>query len=201
MNPWNPYRDFSLECLTEHRDLVLYDTFHHIQALLLFPPNCSCEDPCLCYEWRKKVVLSLNTTRYTQAYREKKDPKLLSTMKFLLDIPEDYLFRELNDGTYPTWLIKAELKKRETEKPFRIVHRLVWSIFRLAETHKATIFNRPQASLREVIRVILGSGPVKKDEDYLGGEKAHFDRFNEYKPICHFIAALGFVKKTSQSLL
>jgi hypothetical protein len=199
MNPWNPYRDLPSECLTEHRDLVLYDTFHHIQALLLFPPNCSCNEACLCDEWRKKIILSLSTSRYMRACREKKDPKLLSAMKFYLDIPDAHLFMELYEEAYPRWLIEKELQTREEGKPFKIVHRLVWCIFRLAATHKATIFQRPKASLREVIRVILGPGPVKKNENYLGGEKAHFDRFNEYKPICHFIAALGFVKQNQEA--
>src|SRR3990167_7921927 len=100
MNPWTPYRDWPSECLTEHRDLVLYDTFHHIQALLLFPPNCSCEEPCLCDKWRIKVILSLNTSRYTRSLREKKDPKLLSAMKFYLDIPDAHLFMELYEEAY-----------------------------------------------------------------------------------------------------
>ena len=115
---------------------MLYDTFHHIQALLLFPPNCSCDDACLCDEWREKIILSLNTSHYTRSLPGEKDPKLLSAMKFYLDIPDAHLFIELYEEAYPTWLIKKELKKREAEKPFRIVDRLVWSIFVLLKPIK-----------------------------------------------------------------
>ena len=60
----SPAKDFSPEFLSKHHDLVLYDVFHQIRALILFPLNCSCHDSCDCSEWREKVVLALNTHRY-----------------------------------------------------------------------------------------------------------------------------------------
>jgi hypothetical protein len=44
MTLWKEHRGFTPEFLTEHHDLVLYDVLHHIKAVLLYPPNCSCEN-------------------------------------------------------------------------------------------------------------------------------------------------------------
>jgi hypothetical protein len=199
MITWRSYKGVSSEFLSTHRDLVLYDAFHHITAFLLFPPNCSCGDSCHCSEWRSKVVFSLNTSHYNKSCLKKKDGDLLATMKSLWSLPEDHLFREKHDDAYPPWLIEKELKEREDGNAFKRVDRLVWAILRLAETHKATIFRTARASKREVIKLILGTKPLKvkgqEKDDYLGGEKAHFDSFNEYEAVCHLIAASEYVKK------
>ena len=199
MITWNSYKDFSSEFLSTHHDLVLYDTLHHIKALLLYLPNCACGDPCHCNEWRSKIVFSLHTGHYNKACRGKKDVDLLATMKTLWKLPEDHLFREKHDDAYPPWLIEKELKEREDGKVFKRVNRLVWAILQLSETHKATIFRTARASKREVIKIILGTNPLKtkgqEKTNYLGGEKAHFDSFNEYEVICHLIAASEYVKK------
>lgn len=198
MITWNPHEEFSVEFLAKYHDLVLYDIFHHIKAHLLFPPNCSCSGACRCPEWRRKIVLSLNTDFYNKACRAKKDADILFAMKRLWGI-ENYFSREQYVKAYPIWLIERELKEREEGKQFQMVDRLIWGILRLAVTHKATIFRKFQASMREVIALIIRKNPLEtkesKQENYLGGEKAYFDSFNKYKPLCHLIAAQAFVKR------
>ena len=195
----NQHKGLSSEFLAQHHDLLLYNAYHQIKAYLLYPPHCSCKESCQCEDLRTKAMLSLNVNLYNKARRQEDEVDRLPVMRFLLNIPDDRYLSEHYGTGYPTWLIEKELKEREEGKHFKIVNRLVWGILRLAETYKATIFKKSQASLREVIKILLGERPLKtkasNTEDYLGGEKVYFDSFTTYKPVCHFIAAWEFVKK------
>lgn len=200
MTSWHKYQDFS-SFLEKHHDLVLYDVLHHIKAFILFPLNCSCKPSCFCDEQREKVVLTLNTDLYNQALQNKEDPELLYAMKVLWRIPDDRYFRERQGKAYPLWLIEQELERREDKYHFKMVSRIVWALLRLGKTYEVSIFGERQASMKEAIEKILGPIPLKskvmrlKPNDYLGGEKAHEARFNEYKSVCHFIAAFEHIKK------
>ncbi|EKE09415.1 MAG: hypothetical protein ACD_16C00183G0002 [uncultured bacterium] len=198
--PWNQYKNFSSEYLDKHHDLVLYDVFHHIKALLLFPPNCACKDFCQCNDIRARVVLSLNTDLYNKAHKEKEDLDLLHAMKSLLRIPNDHCFREYQADAYPLWLVEQELKKRDAENHFKIVDRLVWALLRLGKSYEV-FFGSPEASLNEAIDMILGNNPLKtkvidlQNADYLCGEKGYAACFKKYKAVCHFIVAFEYIKK------
>ena len=196
---WKKYTRFSSEFLTEQHDLFLYNVFHHIKAFLLFPPKCNCGNSCRCNVFRDNVVLTLNTELYNKALKGNKDPGLLSDMKHIWQIPDDFVFRENQANAYPLWLVEHELQKREKENHFEIVNRLVWTLLRLGKTYEASPFNAPEASLKKSIEHILGKNPLKRKtstkESYLGGEKAYLARFNEYQAVLPFIAALTYVKK------
>lgn len=198
---WNSHQDFSPEFLNQHRDLVLYDIFHHIKAFLLFPLNCACGDHCQCEALREKIVLSLNMSLYNKAEEEVKDLACLYALKILLKIPEDYFFRKHYAEAYPVWLIDQEFTKREQENHFKIVNQLVWTLLRLAKTYQS-LWGEPRASLNEAVTMILGKTPLKtkalKKDDYLCGEKAYGKYFSTYKSVSHFIVALEFVKEERQ---
>ena len=198
---WNTYQEFSPSFLAQHHDYVLYDTFHHIQAFLLYPLNCGCKDNCICEGSRAKVVLSLNVDLYNKTLEKRENPELLHTMKLLLEIPDDSFFREHYAETYPLWLINDKLHQKETDNHFRIVARLVWTLLRIAATNEASIYREPRASLNEAIEMILGKTPLKtkakalKKEPYLCGEKGYSAHFNAYKSVCHFMASYQFLKE------
>ena len=196
---WKKYTRFSAEYFTEQRDLFLYTVFHHIKAFILFPPKCKCGKSCRCNSFREKVVLTLNTELYNKALKANKDSALLSDMKHIWQIPDDYSFRENQADHYPLWLVEYELQKREKENHFEIVNRLVWTLLRLARTYEVSPFGAPEASLKKAIELILGKNPLKRKtsskNEYLGGEKAYLARFNEYQAALPFIAALAHVKK------
>ncbi len=198
---WNQYKDFSPKFLENHRDLVLFDVYHHIKAFLLFSPNCSCKPICFCKEQREKVIVTLNTDLYNQALSDEESPEVLYAIKVILRIPEDHWFRENQCDLYPLWLFEQELHKKESSHHFKMVDRLVWTLLRLAQSYKLSIFRESRASLKEAIERILGSAPLKtnvenlKKNDYFGGEKAYASRFNEYKSVCHFIAAFIYMEQ------
>ncbi len=192
------YKDFSPEFFEKHHHLILYDEWHRIQSFLLFPPNCSCKDVCLCGQFREKIVLSLNVNLYNKLQPKKEDLSLFYAMKLLLKIPGKDFFMEHYAESYPLWLLHEEFKRRET--PFKIVDRLIWTLLRLAKTHKSTLLGMPKTSINKAVEIILGGTPLKTKErkqykdDFLCGEKAYGKYFNKYKSVCHFIAAFQFIQ-------
>jgi hypothetical protein len=205
MTLWNQHTGFSIEFLAEHHDYVLYDVFHHIKALLLYPLNCSCDGLCQCEALRAKVVLSLNVDLYNQAQERQENPDLLSAMRFFFKIPDDGFFRKHYGEAYPIWLIQREFQEKEASNYFRIVDRLVWTLLRLAKTYELSLFEEPRASIKEAVGVILGKTPLKtkarKQEKvpYLCGEKAYGAQLKTYKSVCHFIAAFKFMEENDPS--
>jgi hypothetical protein len=162
---------------------------------VLFPPNCSCQDPCKCSEWREKIVLALNTGLYNE-FLKFADPDCLWAMKALWCIPEDHLFRELYAEAYPVWLVDKELKNREEDSHFKMIDQLVWTYLSLGETANSS-GEAPKVSQNKAIKIILGETPLnkkvskfQKDEHICGGEKEYASNFNKYKFVCHFIVAL-----------
>ena len=146
---WDRYKQFSPEFLTKYYDFVLCDIFHHIKALFLFPPNCSCKRPCRCLQMREKIALTLNVRQYTDAQRLEPSHRL-KAMKSICYIPEDHVFRELHADAYPLWAIKKEWKAREKKGHFVAIDRLVWTFLRLGQTSKAC-FSAPGASLNAAV--------------------------------------------------
>lgn len=196
---WDRYKQFSPEFLTKYYDFVLCDIFHHIKALLLFPPNCSCKRNCRCLQLREKVALTLNVRQYTDA--QKVEPfHRLKAMKSICYIPEDHVFRELHADAFPLWAIQKEWKAREKKGHFEAIDRLVWTFLRLGQTSKAC-FAVPGASLNAAISIIVGDTPLKtkahnaKGAKPLHGEKSYDKLYKHYKPLLHFIAALEYCKK------
>ena len=193
------YKNFPSEYFDDHQDILLYDIFHHLQAYLLYPPNCGCEGVCSCDEIRQKIVLSLNMDFYDAAVERNEASDKLHAMRFLFDIPETIFCRLHYTKGYPSWLIHEELRKREENNLFKSLEHLIWTLLRLAKTNEVSSFNTPWASLKGAIQLILGDMPLKTKngakKPYFCGEKAYGKRFREYKPICHFIAAMEMVKK------
>ena len=195
----SPPKNFSSEFLSKYHDLVLYDVFHQIKALMLFPLNCACREFCECSEWREKVVLALNTHLYNQAQVFEK-PDRIFAMKALLRIPEDHAFRALYAEAYPIWLIDKELKSRENNNHFKIVDQLVWTFLRVGNATKSNS-GAQKVSLNTAMKIIIGDTPLKakastlKNETHLCGEKEYANNFNKYKFVFHFIAALEVCKK------
>lgn len=131
---------------------------------------------------------------YNRAQKANKDPDHLYAMKLLLNIPDDRFFKEHYTEAYPLWLIQETFKKKEEEKHFKIVHRLIWTTLRLGFTYELVI-DDARTSLKEAIDRIVGSIPLKtkkkvlKKDDYLCGEKTYGKYFSAYKSVCHFLAA------------
>lgn len=150
------YKNFPPEYLEDHQDVLLYDTFHHLQAYLLCPPNCVCEALCSCDEMRQRIVLSLNMDLYDGAVERNEDSDKLHAMRFLFDIPETVFCRLHYTKGYPSWLIHKELQKQEKENLFKSIEHLIWTLLRLAKTYETSVFNTPWASLNGAIQLILG---------------------------------------------
>lgn len=195
------YKNFPPEYLGDHQDILLYDLFHHLQAYLLCPPHCVCDGLCSCDEMRQKIVLSLNMDLYDGAVERNEASDKLHAMRFLFDIPETIFCRLHYTKGYPSWLIHKELQKQEKENLLKSIEHLIWTLLRLAKTYETSVLNTPWASLNGAIQLILGDTPLKTKngpkKPYFCGEKAYGKRLREYKPICHFIAAMEMVKKDS----
>lgn len=189
------YTTLSSECLEKYQDIALCDILHHLQAYLLYPPNCACKDTCLCDSLRKKIVFSLNVDFYNQALKNKESGEKLRMMKFLWEIPDMSFFRKNYTKAYPSWLIYSELKKREEEHIFKSIEHLVWMILRLAETYQISAFRQPWTSIKRAIQLILGKNKKRENKTYFCGEKAYAQRLRDYRPICHFITAMEYMKK------
>jgi hypothetical protein len=195
---WKNYKEFSEPFLSQHYDLILYDTFHHIVPLLLYPLNCSCKDVCACEDMRAKITLSLNTHLYLQAHESKKDPDKLDAMKLILRIPDEKFFKTNFVNSYPIWLIRERFLREETQKNFIIVYQLIWTLIRLAKTYETSLYGSNRGSIKEAITLLLGDMPLKAKANkarkgILYGEKAYSAQFNIFKPVCHFIVALKFL--------
>lgn len=200
MIQWNQHKRFSPEFLSEHHDLLVYDIYHQIKAFTLYPLNCSCKERCQCADLRTKVSLSLNVELYNRAFREGKDPETLSDMRFFLSIPDDSYFREHHGESYPLWLIEKEWEDREEQNHFKIVAQLVWTLLRLSKTQEVSPWRNSQASVTEALKELLPSTPLKKkgsrkEEGHLCGEKAYRKYLKTYKSVCHFIAALEYLRE------
>lgn len=198
MIPWNVCANFSPQFLAGYHDITLYDAFNKIKAFLLYPLNCDCAKPCSCESWRSKIVLSLNVHLYNKIANEGKSADTLLAIKSLLRIPEDHHFRELYNNAYPLWLIEENFKRREEENQFKMVYELVWTLLRLSKTYELSYFKERKASINEALEYLLGNKPLKtqapRSVSYRGGEKAYAKRFNDYKSVCHFIAAFEYLK-------
>jgi hypothetical protein len=198
---WDKYKDFPPEFLAKYQGYVLYDTFHHIKALLLYPLNCSCKGGCACNDLREKIVLALNVDLYFWMQENQETPNPCYAIRHLLKIPSDSFLSKHYAQSYPVWLIQAELQKKEADNHFKIVERLVWALLRLAQTYELSIARKPRASIKEAVELILGKTPLKtrakalvKNEAYLCGEKAYSAHLNTYKSVCHFMAAYQLIK-------
>jgi hypothetical protein len=198
---WKQHSHFSPEFLAQHHEIVLWEFWHQINALLLYPPNCGCNHRCLCENFREKITLSLNLELLHKAQAEGADQATLSAMHWIFNIPPDRYFKQRYTEAYPIWLINENFQKKEEEHHFQIVSRLVWTLLRLGKTHQQSWLREPSASINEAIEVILGNTPLKtknkslQNDGYLCGEKGYTKQFNAYKPICHFIAAYEYLKE------
>lgn len=195
MNLWDKYQEFPPDFLSRYRDFVLYDVFHHIKAILLYPLNCGCSKDCACEATRAKIVLSLSVNLYNKARTRGENPDLLYAMKYFFKIPDDGFFREHYGECYPLWLIDEKFSEKSALNHFQIVGRLVWTLLRLARTYELSFYREHRASLTEAVSIILGKAPLKGKKAkqgktaYLCGEKGYTAHFNTYKPVCHLIAA------------
>jgi len=203
MSLWDKYEKIPREYLTDYRDIILYGVFHHIKALLLYPPNCACKGVCDCDEMRKEIVLTLDVEFYIQAKKANASQRYLSKMKFLLEIPDDGYLVDTRGKAYGLRHIQKDFKEREDENHFKSIDHLVWTLLRLGETYEPYIRIR-KASITEAIEMILGTMPLKtnvqglKKGYSLGGEKALRTHFRKYKDVCHFVAAFEFMKENNE---
>ncbi len=192
MNIWPTYHNFSAEFREQNRNLVLYDTLHHIQALLLYHPNCDCGRNCNCAEQRRKIVLSLNLALFERIRKERGNSDGLGMLREFLKIPEDaYFFRENWNDAFPLRFIMKELQQKEVE--LKRVDQIVWIFLRLAKTSES-FGGGGQTSISESARVIQGNLPIKKARlseglPILGCDKFYTQNLDKYKSICHLIAA------------
>jgi hypothetical protein len=206
MDLCDKHKEFPKHFLVQHRDLVLYDIFHQIKALFLYPLNCGCIENCTCKAIREKIVFSLNIDFYNKARMKGDNPDYLHAMRYFYKIPDDAYFRESYGDGYPLWLIEEKFREKSNQNHFKIVGHLTWTLLRLARTYEISPIDRlPLASLTEALDIILGKTPLKSksrtehNETYLGGEKKYIYFFNAYKPICHFIAAYQHSAKENPS--
>jgi len=203
MIQWNQYKNFSPEFLAAHRNLVLYDVFHHVKAFLLFPPNCVCGNSCKCAQLREEVVSSLNTPLFNRVSKEEEDTETIYGIKSLLKIPEDRVIREHHEQAYPLWLTQEKLRAQSEEKSFKNMNQLVWALLRLSHTNKKC-YGTLEASLNKAIKIITKELPLKtkavtiQENDELYGEKAFGDDFHKFKTIFHFIAAFEWMKEENK---
>jgi len=180
------YENYSTAFLEQHHDIILQDVFHHIQALLLFPPNCACKNKCRCDEFRSEVVLSMNLDFYHQGQESGDVPEHPSAINLLLQIPEDASFKKHHNQAYPLWLINENFQKKLEENHYKIVDRLIETLLRLGATYE-TLWRTPSASMNEAFDVIFGKYPLKAkalqdNNDHLGGEKTYAKYFNIINP-------------------
>jgi hypothetical protein len=196
---WDLYKNFSPEFLAQYHDLVLLHTFHHIKACLLFPPDCRCKKPCLCAQWRERVVLTLNANQYTKA-QPFESIERLSAMKALYQLPEDHAFRALHGQAYPLWLIEKEWQSKEEKHHFEMTDQLVWALLQLGKAYMVC-YLPPEVGVTEAIKMILGDLPVGAKSSNptrtvrFGGEKKYDAIFKRYQSVCHFIAAFEYCKR------
>jgi len=192
------HNQFSAAFLEEHRAFILYDIFHQVQALLLYPPNCSCSGSCLCDQRREQIVLSLNVALYNRTQEERDDPKFLRLIACLLDIPEDPYFKKHHGDAYPLWLIKEEFQRKESA--LKSTEQVIITLLRVAKSYEAVI-GESRGSTTEALDVLVGKNPLKtkvkslKKGEYICGEKTYRKHLNIYKSVSHFIAALGIMKE------
>lgn len=202
MNLWNERPVLFGEFLTQHRDLILYDTFHRIMTFLLHPPRCSCKNRCQCDSIRERVLLSLNLDFYNKLQKNNDTPETLFAARFLLKIPEESYFAKHYTNAYPSWLIGEGFSQKSV--PFKIVDHLMWTLLRLSRTHELSVFHTAKTSMQEAIEWIFGKTPVntpantkakKETDSKFGGQDAYKKGFRYYKEISHFITALEFIKR------
>lgn len=202
MTLWNNYRLLSEEFLRQHHDLVLYDAFHQVVAFLLHPLPCRCDAiPCQCDLLRKKISFSLNLDLFNFLQETHEDSEVLSGTRLLLKIPQESYFQKNYTQAYPSWLIEKNFK--EEEKNFKAVDQLTWALLRLCETYQLSYLRETRTSISESLEVIFGKTPVKtkqrkNSQDSHGGEHFYKRQFKRYKSVCHFIAALEFMKKEKE---
>ena len=204
---WNNYRPLSEDFLKQHHDLVLYDVFHQVVGLLLYPLHCGCEStPCQCNLLREKINFSLNLDLYnsleaTHVKEIHEDSKFLIGAQVLLNIPQESFFQKNYSKAYPSWLIEKNFN--EEEKNFKPVDQLTWALLRLCKTYQLSFLRETRTSISESLEVIFGNTPVKTNrhknsQDSHGGEHFYKRQFKHYKSVCHFIAALQFMKKAKE---
>ncbi len=199
---WNEYPILSENFLKQHHDLVLYDVFHQVVAFLLHPPPCHCTDaPCQCDLLQKKISFSLNLDLFNFLQETHEDSEFLSGARLLLNIPQESYFQKNYTQAYPSWLIEKNLN--EEEKNFKAVDQLTWALLRLCETYQLSYLRETRTSISESLEVIFGNTPVKtnrhnKLQESHGGEHFYKRQFKRYKSVCHFIAALQFMKKENR---
>src|SRR5260221_297875 len=151
--------DFSHDFLERHLDIILQDTFHHIQSYFIHPPHCACSDSCPCEELRKSIALTLNLDLYNHMEQAGCEEHYLYAMRYLMQIPNDSSFKKLHTTAYPIWLIKERLAENEEKNHFKIVEHLVMTLLRLGITYDLA-FNEPRASIKEAVEIILGNMPL-----------------------------------------
>lgn len=200
------YKNFSTNLFTDNQEILLFDVFHHIQAHLLYPLNCSCEHSCFCNEMRKNIILSLSMDLYNRVAKWKESSETLYATKLLLEIPEESFFKANYGNAYPLWLIEEKLDAQET-KVYDSIRQFIWAFLRLARTYEVSSYNGPATSIKRVLEIIVGNTPLKAKGvkrrnglDYRCGEKAYSKRLNQYKSVCHFIAAMERVHKVDSPL-
>ena len=200
MDLWNEQRALPDDFLAQHHALVVYDVFHRIMALLLYPPHCSCKDFCPCDSIRAKIILSLNLDLYNRTQEVNEDPEFLFAVRFLLKIPQESYFWKHYTEAYPSWLIREDFNRKE--KHFKIVDHLAWTLLRLFKTYELSYEPESRTSINESMTIIFGKTPLKTkrkegSKKGLGGEHIYNKQFKHYKEVSHFIAALEYLKKTN----
>jgi hypothetical protein len=193
------YKYFSPELFRDHQDILLHDVYHHIQAYLLYPLNCSCKASCPCDGIRANITLTLNVAYYNEAVKKRESPETLQAMRLLLEIPEERFLQEYYGQAYPLWLIHQKVKEQDIPL-YESVRHLIWTLLCLDYTYACSLYRAPAVSIKGAIDIILGKMPLKakgvlqKDpKRQLCGEKAYSQRLKLYKSVCHFIAATDYI--------
>jgi hypothetical protein len=196
---------FSSSFLSQHHDIILYNTLHQIIAFLLFPTNGPSNIRYRYEELREKVILSLNVELFNRAEKEEKDQERLYTIRCILRIPEDIFFPRLSIESYPLWIIKEDFQKIDEGNYFRNIEKFVWALLRSDKTKEAYLSKKSHViTEKEKGEMSLGKSLLKTNvikfqrKDRLTHERTFEKHFETYKPFCHFIAAYECMRREKQ---
>jgi hypothetical protein len=142
-----------------------------------------------------------NSLEETHLQETHENSEFLSGARLLLKIPQESFFQKNYSKAYPSWLIEKNFN--EEEKNLKAVDQLTWALLRLCKTYQLSYLRETRTSISESLEVIFGNTPVKTNrrknsQESHGGEHFYKRQFKRYKSVCHFIAALQFMKKEKE---
>lgn len=185
------------------RRLRYVKAWHEAQAVLLYPPNCTCALSCVCARRRADILQTLAISFFNKAEEEGASGEALATIKYVLHVPEERSLRKAFETSYPLWLMRETFQ--EKVQAFRSVHDLVLTLLRLGVTYEA-LFGKKQASLKEALEYFLGHQPLvhlkkKQPYAYVGGTKIWMRYWRLYKSVAPYITALVIHEPSSPMAL